>query len=136
MDGCCLHCETYKLSWRTPKKKKNNILSNSKFGFCFFLSKNRDDGTCHKAYCGWDHRTNHFLWKGWSARGGGGPPPPQNLFLSPGLNIAYSIQKPTLPCQFEDLPQKKKKKENRFLSLLSQIVTCSTHSKEKENVDK
>jgi hypothetical protein len=145
VDGCCLHCETYKLSWRTPpkKKKKNKIFIKLQIWLLFFFSKNREDGTCHKAsYCGRDHRTNHFLWKG------GHPPlpspplpspcsPPQNLFLSPGLNIAAQSKSAACPANLRISPKKEKKfKKKIVLSLLSQIVTCSTHSKEKENVDK
>jgi hypothetical protein len=51
----------------------------------------------------------------------GWPPPPQKktLFLSPGLNISYSIQKSTLPYQFEDLPPKKGKKKIVFVSIIT-----------------
>lgn len=108
-------------------KKKTKFYQSPNLAFVFFSKNREDDGTCHKAYCGWDHRTNDFLWKG-------GPlhPPKKKPLPFSWPQHSYSIQKSTLPCQFEDLPPpKKRKKENCFLSLLSQIVTCSTHSKEK-----
>jgi hypothetical protein len=96
-----------------PQKKKTKFYQTPNLAFVFF-SKNREDGTCHKAYIV-GGTIGQIISYGRVASPHLLSPPKKTLFLvSWPQHKLLNAKSPPCPANLRISPQKKEKKENCF----------------------